>query len=264
MQKQQWPESYLNTWSTFSKDEKSIKHALELYKYHTQNTKISDLKIADIMCGSGKFGKAFSQKIQELGVTVDVTYIDESAEILKTIQIRDNEKTICSDVVDMKEIPDNVFDIVLCRYGYNNLPKDKWLKALDESLRIVKPGGIFLLQDHFVPGETFSALVNEAEQYLAQMENKNNIPYIFSTEEFNTVLDLHPLVASRIKAGYGFVVNIWDRLKSKKEILPDFEIAQKQILDFYKNICLDKYKVYIVNVDEYIHVYNITYAIVKK
>ncbi len=164
----------------------------------------------------------------------------------------------------MSHIPAESFDVVMCRYGYNNLPKESWERALNETLRILKPGGIFLLQDHFIPGPVFSELVNEAEQYLAKMEHKANKPFIYSTESFNSVLDTNHLIKSRIKVGYGFFVNIWDRLKSKKEILPDFELAKAQILDFYKKVCLEKYKLLIVDAEEYIHVFNVTYAIVKK
>ena len=95
------------------------------------------------------------------------------------------------------------------------------------------------------------------------MEGKEAAPFIYSTEDFNAILDKHPDIESRIKAGYGLFINIWDRLRSKKEILPNFEDAKKEILRFYEETCLKKYKVLIVDVDEYIHVYNITYAIVK-
>jgi ubiquinone/menaquinone biosynthesis C-methylase UbiE len=220
------------------------------------------IKVADIMSGSGKFGSTIEDALRKKGFEVDMTYMDASEVILSSIG--DAAKTQVINVVDMKEIPESTFDMVVCRYGFNNLPKEKWEEALNEVLRIIKPEGLFLLQDHFVPGEVFSELVNEAEQYLARMEKKTNIPYIFSTEEFNSVLDKHPLVKSRIKAGYGFYINIWERLKAKKEILPDFEAAKNSILDFYKTVCLEKYKLLIVNPEEYIHVYNITYAIVKR
>ncbi len=266
MQKQeQWPKSYLNTWSAFSDDEKSVRYAFELFKFYQKGIQsVSQLKIADIMCGSGKFGKAFMSKVSSFQPDSTITYIDASEKILKDISLSKNEHIIQTDVLDMSQIPAGSFDVIICRYGYNNLSKEQWGIALNETLRILKPGGLFLLQDHFVPGAVFSELINEAEQYLAKMENKINKPFIHSTESFNTILDNHPLVASRVKVGYGFFINIWDRLKSKKEILPDFEFAKERILDFYKKVCLDKYKLLIVDIEEYIHVFNITYAIVKK
>jgi ubiquinone/menaquinone biosynthesis C-methylase UbiE len=263
--KEQWPKSYLNSWSAFSDDEKSVKYAFELFKFSTQDRlAVSSLKVADIMCGSGKFGKAFMSKMAEFKLDASITYIHQSTEILSSISLEKNEKTIQADVINMSHIPSESFDVIVCRYGYNNLPKEAWETTLNETLRILKPGGVFLLQDHFIPGSVFSELVNEAEQYLAKMEHKSNKPFIYSTESFNSVLDANHLIKSRIKVGYGFFVNIWDRLKSKKEILPDFDLAKAQILDFYKKICLEKYKLLIVDAEEYIHVFNVTYAIVKK
>ena len=105
------------------------------------------------------------------------------------------------------------------------------------------------------------------------MEGKRVAPFIFSTEAFNAVLDKHPLIerskekdneGCRVKDGYGLFINIWDRLRAKKELLPDFESAKREILHFYRKICLEKYQVLIVDPEEYIHVYNVTYAIVKR
>jgi ubiquinone/menaquinone biosynthesis C-methylase UbiE len=260
--KEQWPESYLNSWKAFSSDERSSKYLQTLFNHHI--SAIDNLKVADVMSANGKNGKVFREAILKQGGSVTLSYIDASSEILSSISLGDDENIIHADVTHMPEILSDSFDVVLCRYGFNNLAKEQWNLALNEVLRILKPGGIFLLQDHFVPGSVFSELVNEAEQFLANLENKQNIPYIYSTEDFNALLDSHPLVKSRIKAGYGFFVNIWDRLKAKKEILPDFKIAKEQILNFYKKVCLDKYKLLIVDPEEYIHIYNITYAIVKK
>ncbi len=265
---EQWPESYLKVFNAFVADPRSERYAAALFDHYLDTQMRTPepevWKIIDVCCGTGFIGRSLETHLKSLGDSVEMTFMDRSKKILEEIEVGPTDTVICADVTSVPEVLSGSYDVVICRYGFNNLPIEDWLRALGEVLRILKPGGLFILQDHFVPGPTFSALVNEAEQFLAKMEGKQAVPFIFSTEVFNAVLDAHPLVESRVKNGYGLFVNIWDRLLAKKEILPDFEAAKREILRFYKETCLGKYKVLIVDPEEYIHVYNVTYAIVKR
>ena len=263
-----WPASYLRAFDAFVADPRSERYVAALFDhYRTKQMTVTEprsWKIVDVCCGTGLIGRALEAHIKSLGMNVEMTFADRSSMILHSIDLTPTDSVIEVDVASMSKVESEGYDVVVCRYGFNNLPQEDWLKALAEVLRILKPGGVFILQDHFVPGPTFSALVNEAERFLARMEGKPVAPFIFSTETFNTILDEHPLVASRVKSGYGLLINIWNRLRAKKELLPDFEAAKQQILRFYRETCLEKYKVLIVDPDKYLHVYNITYAIVKR
>jgi len=229
--------------------------------------------VMDVCCGTGLTGRALETHLKSQGKHVEMTFADRSETILEGIDLVPTDFVIQVDVTSMPEVASGSYHVAVCRYGFNNLSEKGWHRALNEVLRILKPGGVFILQDHFVPGPTFSALVNEAEQFLARMERKQVAPFIFSTEGFNALLDEHPLVernkekpheGCRVKDGYGLFINIWDRLRAKKDLLPDFEASKREILSFYRKICLEKYQVLIVDPDEYIHVYNVTYAIVKR
>lgn len=267
MSTEQWPESYLKTFGPFVSDSRSERYLAALLEHHlnaVQGPVPTSLRLLDVCCGTGVAGRSVESYLTSIGKLVQTTFLDTSEKILDGIPLDPRDRTIQADVTTMDGVDSGSYDIAVCRYGFNNLSREDWLQALGEVLRVLKPGGVFLLQDHFVPGPTFSALVNEAEQFLAQLEKKKVAPFIFSTEAFNATLDEHPLVASRVKDGYGLFINIWDRLRAKKELLPDFEAAKREILRFYQEVCLKKYQVLIVDPEEYIHVYNVTYAIVKR
>lgn len=266
---EQWPESYLSKFSAFTSDTQSKKHIeahIQRFIESGAISKDSAVKVVDICSANGTAGKIVSEYLVNAGFTVETTFFDQSVKILESIAIdnRYKMKIMQGSISNKTDFESGYFDIAISRYGFNNLSKEEWIPALNETLRVVKSGGLFLLQDHFIPGSTFGSLVNEAEQYLAKMEGKLKTPYIYSTEEFNALLDKNERVESRIKSGYGLIVDIWERLRSKSEILPDFESAKSSIQEFYRKVCLEKYKLLIVNEEEYIHVYNISYAIIKK
>lgn len=263
---EQWPESYLKAFWPFVANPRSERYALALLDKHLAELPSfhSAWHVLDVCCGRGMMGQSVAAHLASKGKMVETIFLDKSPAILAGVKLEPKDHSLCADVTAMNKVGSESQDIVVCRYGFNNLPREDWLKALGEVLRVLKPGGVFLLQDHFVPGSTFSALINEAEQFLARMERKQAAPFIFSTEAFNAILDEHPLVASRIKAGYGLFINIWERLRAKSELLPDFEAAKAEIMRLYSEVCLGRYGVLIVDPDEYIHVFNITYAIVKR
>ncbi len=264
---EEYPASYLETFQAFAADPRSERYLTTLLDNHLATTSAGaqgSFRVLDVCCGTGFIGRATETHLKSLGKNVKTTFLDSSTNLLEGIGHIETIQTICADVTAMDTVTSESYDIVVCRYGFNNLPQERWLAALSEVMRVLKPSGIFLLQDHFVPGPTFSALVNEAERFLALLEGKKTIPFIFSTEAFNAVLDEHPLVADRTKVGYGLLVNIWDRLRAKKENLPDFEAARQKVMRFYREVCLQKYKVLIVDPEEYIHVYNVTYGIRKR
>ncbi|SFE66861.1 Methyltransferase domain-containing protein [Chitinophaga sp. CF118] len=59
-------------------------------------------------------------------------------------------ETIYLDIVHMPEIPDNMYDVILCSHVLEYIKEDD--KAISELFRVLRPGGIALLQVPIKPG----------------------------------------------------------------------------------------------------------------
>ncbi len=253
---------YLRQWKVFTDDDLSVPHATALLEDWLPGQP-DTLRLADLCCGTGHFGRAIAGYLETANRGVVSWFVDESREVTRGLA---GGTVVCADIGHMPEFAPGggYFDLVTCRYGFNNLPRESWMPALEEALRILKPGGMFLLQDHFVPGATFSALVNEAEAMIARLDGKARVPFIFSTEGFNSILDEHPLVESRVKTGYPLIVDVWERLRAKFADESEFESARAQVLRFYRETCLRRFQVKVVHPENYIPVFNVTYGIRKR
>ncbi|UYQ95236.1 class I SAM-dependent methyltransferase [Chitinophaga horti] len=72
---------------------------------------------------------------------LDYTPADKFAQMFESTYPQD---TIYLDIVDMKEIPDNTYDVIICSHVLEYVKED--LQAMKELHRVLKPGGVALLQ----------------------------------------------------------------------------------------------------------------------
>lgn len=97
-------------------------------------------KVIDLGCGSGEL-------LREVGkISKNILGVDNSPGML--IQARkDNPgiKIIYGDTLFLKKIKNESFDVVLSRAVFQHLSKREHKKFLDETLRILKPGGKFVM-----------------------------------------------------------------------------------------------------------------------
>ena len=261
---------YLLNWRVLTDDQRSLRHLCIAVQEALKDYAIAEgdlVQILDVCAGTGFCGKSVASAVAGLGLQPNVTFTDRDSRVASCVEIANNkEHIVIDDAVTLSKFSDKTFDLVCSRYGFNNLSKDEWESALNAVLRVLRPGGTFILQDHFIPGKTFCSMVNEAEQFLAALEGKAVQPYIFSTEDLNELLDAHDDVESRIKTGYPLQINIFERLEAKARANPLFDAQEtmKKLNDFYRKVCLEKYQVQIVDPESYIPVYNVTYRIKKR
>lgn len=221
--------------------------------------------ILDIMCGTGKVGNLFYQYLSGIGKSPKLIYSDLSKKMLLNIESEiENSEKICLDVRKMDGIKDSSINLIVCRYGFNNLSESDWHKALSEVLRVLVPGGLFIIQDYFVPGKFFSSFINTSEYFMAQIEGRDDKPFIFSTEELNVLLDSHSLVASRYHTGHSISPNQKSRLKLKSDFQGiNFSENWKKYKEYTKGLVPLLYHLFTEEIEK-VPVYNITYGIRKK
>src|SRR3989338_6914821 len=117
------------------------------------------------MCGTGKAGNLIYYYLKAKGKDPKLIYCDLSEKMLDNLEQQvDGSEKIYLDVRNMRGIKNSSVNLVICRYGFNNLSEGDWQKAFDEVFRVLVPGGLFILQDHFVPGKFFSSFINTIER----------------------------------------------------------------------------------------------------
>lgn len=111
-------------------------------------------KILEVGVGNGKnIPSILEQKPKQL------TAIDISMEAVKTVKLRHTDKNLeikTGDIIS-SGFEDESFDIVLCYYILNNLLVDQRIVAAREIHRILKKGGVLLIED-FAEGDLRSRL----------------------------------------------------------------------------------------------------------
>lgn len=129
--------------------ERSAYHRL-IYLLHIEflNPYVGEnIKVLDVGCGAGRFSIHASQKGSK------VTLLDLSdtqlsiAEIkCKEFEVSDNiDGYINACITDMKDIPDNSFDTVICYGAVLNYLHEKTPDSISELIRVTKDGGEILI-----------------------------------------------------------------------------------------------------------------------
>ncbi len=100
--------------------------------------------VLDLACGTGDFSRLL------LGSTpaVRVVAADLSLEMLRHARRHDVRQIVCSDAAALP-FPDATFDGVFVGYGLRSFPN--LAVALDEIRRVMRPGGLLVSLDFFLP-----------------------------------------------------------------------------------------------------------------
>jgi ubiquinone/menaquinone biosynthesis C-methylase UbiE len=105
-------------------------------------------RVLDLGCGAGHTALAFAPRVSEV-VAIDLaeTMLQEGRRLagergIENVDFRQGD-------VEVLELPDASFDVVTSRFSAHHYPAPE--RALDEVVRVLRPGGIFLLVDTVAP-----------------------------------------------------------------------------------------------------------------
>jgi ubiquinone/menaquinone biosynthesis C-methylase UbiE len=107
-------------------------------------------KVLDIATGAGHTALAFAPHVSEC-IAIDLTkeMVVTASELARDRGV----KNVQFQIGDAEKLPfpDGSFDIVTCRFAAHHFGNVE--QAVSEVARVLKPGGTFLLVDHYAPAE---------------------------------------------------------------------------------------------------------------
>lgn len=106
--------------------------------------------IADFACGQGLVGREVANRLLSKGINFGLSFFDVVPEQLAKIPKTPRGKSIVSDIRKIS-FKSNSFTTGFCRYAIKNLPFPQQIEALKEINRVIKKGGVFVLQDMVSP-----------------------------------------------------------------------------------------------------------------
>jgi ubiquinone/menaquinone biosynthesis C-methylase UbiE len=101
--------------------------------------------VLDVGCGGGQEMIPFAERgARAIGVDISMEVGRTGRDLLSTLDRRVEIAYICG-AAEALPFPDRSFDVVICRVA---LPYMDNAKALSEMLRVLRPGGVVLIQIH--------------------------------------------------------------------------------------------------------------------
>lgn len=190
------------------------------------------LRCLDSMAGTGIVGR----KMREVFSGIEVVFQDKSPGMLSSDAYQNDER-ILSDVTAIG-VSGELFDIIFCRGGLNNLGEDDYPKALREYLRVLRNDGIIILQDHFAKTEEAKEAINQIEAEVANIEGRSDKTYVPTIEELRGLVVGDEGVFSNEQA-FEICLSMKDRFVSKG--IDNFDLSKiSKILEGQKTIEYEK------------------------
>ncbi|MBI2548020.1 class I SAM-dependent methyltransferase [Candidatus Woesearchaeota archaeon] len=172
---------YLQRFSTF-RDGTSLEHiAMSVERLQEKR----NLQIADMMCGDGAIGKFLVRYFGVEAIKL-LVFIDGSQKMLDALPLDALPLGASKVLADVQKLdyPANQFDIMVCRYGLNNLEIQQYLPVLRGYLRTLREYGILTVQDHFPKNDPDAELINTIEGLVAVQDGRDDKPYIPPISQF--------------------------------------------------------------------------------
>lgn len=148
----------------------------------------------DIGAGTARNGELFKDRIARFE---SVTFIDLSKSLLEIADRRvkergwSNAKTLCADATSL-DLPDSSVDLATFTYSLTMIPD--WFRAIDEALRILKPGGMLGVVDFYV-SRRYPDDNRQKHSYFA----RNFWPVWFGTDNVHPSADHLPYLTRKLE-----------------------------------------------------------------
>ncbi len=105
------------------------------------------------------FGSGFGFTSSYLAEKNEVTAVEIDAKMIKASKKDEAVKQICGDISEVKKMPDESFDAVICHLVFEFVDEQK--EILTELVRILKKGGIMSIVRHNRRGRIVQAVVQD-------------------------------------------------------------------------------------------------------
>lgn len=151
----------------------------------------STAKVLDVGCGFGGtsryIAKQLGEKSHVTGITLSPKQVQRGTELAKEQGVADQTHFTVMDALNM-EFDDNTFDIVWACESGEHMPDKK--KYIDEMMRVLKPGGTFVMacwsQRDETPDNPFSKRDSRDLKYLYEEWTH---PYFISINDYKKLID---------------------------------------------------------------------------
>jgi demethylmenaquinone methyltransferase/2-methoxy-6-polyprenyl-1,4-benzoquinol methylase len=101
-------------------------------------------RVLDLACGTGDFSRLVAEEVPGARVTA----ADLTPEMLRLAREAGAREVLCADAMRLP-FADGSFDVVFVGYGLRNFPK--LVEAVREIRRVLRPGGVLVSLDFFLP-----------------------------------------------------------------------------------------------------------------
>lgn len=111
------------------------------------------LKVLDVACGTGRTLHQLAvahPKLRLHGVDLSPAYVKFAREQLRDVA----ELTLAVDNAERLPWADATFDALTCVYLFHELPRNARRNVVREMFRVVKPGGVVVIEDAAQPGDS--------------------------------------------------------------------------------------------------------------
>jgi SAM-dependent methyltransferase len=160
--------------------------------------------VLDVACGPGMVACEFARYAESVtGIDITPAMIEEAGRRQQEKKLENVTWTV-GDAVPLP-FPDNSFSLVITRYSFHHLLDPR--RALQEMIRVCKPGGRVLVADVAMPAEKAAAY--DRLEILRDPSHTHALTH----EEWDELFSASGLADCR-KSGYGVDIELEEQLKA--------------------------------------------------